>query len=192
MNLTILKDSELSEAEAKAQNPASVCPPEIWSVQKVLRVRYFGFDETVHEGQIVIHENVLADVRELFELLFELKFPIKSVIPVSDRRFAWDDVRSMAANNSSGFNFRTIMGTERISWHGYGRAIDINPAENPYVTSRGIFPPGAAYEPECPGTISSDSEMVRFMESRGWAWGGRWKDLKDYQHFEKHSPDKGI
>jgi peptidoglycan LD-endopeptidase CwlK len=178
-------DNILSEAEAKAQNPARMCPLDLWEAQKVLSVRYVGFDGTIHEGQIVIHEEVMNDVRELFELMLELKFPVKSVIPMSDPRFAWDDDRSMAANNSSGFNFRTIMGTDRISWHGYGRAIDINPAENPYVTSRGIFPPGAAYELGRPGTISSDSEIVRFMESRGWIWGGRWKDLKDYQHFEK-------
>ena len=36
-----------------------------------------------------------------------------------------------------------------------------------------------------PGSILENSEIVKEFESRGWTWGGRWSDRKDYQHFEK-------
>ena len=46
-----------------------------------------------------------------------------------------DDDRSMAANNTSGYNCRRVAGSASWSEHAYGAAIDINPVQNPYVTS---------------------------------------------------------
>jgi hypothetical protein len=108
---------------------------------------------------------------------------------VADLQFEWDDDRSMAANNTSGFNYRPMTGdgtsATRLSPHALGRAIDINPLLNPYIKGEMIKPDGAVYDPSRPGTITADSFIVKFLKKRGWTWGGDWTSLKDYQHFEK-------
>jgi peptidoglycan LD-endopeptidase CwlK len=97
----------------------------------------------------------------------------------------------MMANNTSGFNYRMIAGTERLSNHARGRAIDINPLLNPCIRGDFVQPAGAAYDPSRPGTLTTDSPVTQFLKARGWIWGGDWasgrdgKPLKDYQHFEK-------
>lgn len=160
-------------------------PEEIHADQVTLEVPYVGFDGLEHVGAIVVHRDVADDVRDLFEEMRRRKFPLTSVIPASDPRFRWDDAKLMAADNSSGFNYRTIAGTDRLSYHAYGRAIDLNPTLNPYIRDGRVEPPGASYDLTKPGTIGPDSFIVAFLEGRGWTWGGRWTDPIDYQHFQK-------
>ena len=52
----------------------------------------------------------------------------------------------MNADNTSAFNCREVDGQPGVwSQHAYGRAIDLNPRENPYVTSSGyVSPPAGA------------------------------------------------
>lgn len=178
-------DSELSDAEALAQNPQFLCPSEILEYQIVLKVLYYSFDEKIHSGQIVLDKRLQDDVSVLFEALLQERFPLASVIPIAGRRFHWDDIISMTANNSSGFNYRMMTVAPRISLHGYGQAIDLNPSLNPYIRGDLTLPPGATYDITRPGTVRSDSFIVTLMEKRGWEWGGRWQDRVDYQHFQK-------
>ncbi len=183
----VIVDSKLSEAEALKQNPAFICPPEILKRQKVLEVVYYSFDGKLHRGQIVIHEELQNEVMEAFDLMRKIKFPLTSVIPIADKRFKWNDIRSMGADNSSGFNYRKVLGTDRLSNHARGRAIDINPFLNPYYPKIGgeALPKGASYDISKPGTLVASDEIVSFFRERGWTWGGYWKNVKDYQHFEK-------
>ncbi len=52
-----------------------------------------------------------------------------------------DDDRSMAANNTSAFNCWEVTGQPGVwSEHSYGRAIDINPVQNPYVLDWTVLP----------------------------------------------------
>lgn len=150
-----------------------------------LPVAYLGFDGFEHVGSVVVHRALIEDVAGLFEEMRRRRFPLAAVVPAGDPRFGWDDARLMAANVTSAFNYRTIAGSERLSWHAYGRAIDINPALNPYVRGGRVEPPGATYDPARPGTIGPDSFIVEFLERRGWSWGGRWTEPIDYQHFQK-------
>lgn len=167
-------------------NPQNPCPQNILMRQKIVDVTYVSFDGSVHQGQIVVDEDLVKDVQDAFALLLHEEFPITSVIPISDPRFHWDDNLSMKANNSSGFNYRLVANTARMSNHAYGRAIDINPKLNPFVSRSGeTSPEGAIWDPVKPGTITADSSIVRFFLSRGWEWGGNWTDRKDYQHFQK-------
>ena len=100
--------------------------------------------------------------------------------------FGWSDEASMAADNCSAFNYRLIAGTDRLSRHAAGRAIDINPFENPAITLNGIVcPAGAAYRPGEPGTFGDGDRVVRAFKKRGWRWGGEFSHLHDYHHFEK-------
>ncbi len=162
------------------------CPSEILDSMRLLGLEYYGFDHQMHRGQIVMHHALEEEIQSLFEFMRSLRFPVEKVVPVA--RYAWLDDPSMADNNSSGFNYRTISGTDRLSVHSFGAAIDINPRLNPWMRRREqgmlIDPPGATYNPEVPGTFFEQHPVVLFLQARGWTWCGEWTD-KDYHHFEK-------
>lgn len=122
----------------------------------------------------------------VFRRLFDERFPIESMRLVDE--FGGDDDRSMSANNTSAFNCRPATGSTRWSEHAYGRAVDINPVQNPYVTRSGaVLPPaGDAHtrrDPATPGLITDGSVVVSAFADIGWTWGGHWSSGKDYQHF---------
>jgi cbb3-type cytochrome oxidase subunit 3 len=159
-------------------------PQEILDDLVLIEVRYLGFDSLLHQGQLLIASSLAREAAEIFEELLAIGFPIERVIPIS--AYGWCDSLSMAHNNSSCFNYRNILGTGLLSDHAQGRAIDINPMQNPHFTKRyGIVPPGATYDVNAKGTLTHDSEAVRIFRQHGWRWGGRWREYKDYQHFYK-------
>ena len=181
-------DSKMSKKEAfDGLDPN--CPESIRKRQKLIKLKYYSFDGRVHQGQMVLDKDLVKDVKKVFDLALKEKFPIKSVIPVSDMRFRkngrWDDDLSMAAGNSSSFNYREITGGGRLSNHAYGRAVDLNTFQNPYIKGKISLPPGAKYDPTAPGTFTADDPIVKTFISLGWAWGGNGKSPTDYQHFEK-------
>lgn len=157
-------------------------PENIRKELVLVSVPYVSFDGEEHEGQLVVHKGVADEVEEIFKKLFEIHFPIQSVVPVV--AYGWDDDASMTANNSSAFNYRVIFGTDRLSNHSDGRAIDVNPMQNPYTQRDGVVVPlGARYDLAQPGTITR--KVADIFKSYGWEWGGDWEDRKDWQHFEK-------
>ena len=169
------------------------CPQSILAAQRLIEVPYHSFDGRCHIGQIVVHEMIAREVEEIFFALLALDFPIAKMIPLADPRYSWDDDRSMHDNNTTGFNYRTIDGTDRISWHGYGLAIDINPWHNPCIRSgHHVAPFGSCYDPTVYGTIIDGAPIVRLFLERGFVWGGHSTDFKDYQHFEKPIPSLQI
>ena len=179
-------DSNISLADALRKES----PPEFKIRQRLIEVLYYSFDGKIHKGQLVIDERLVEDIREVFQVALENKFPITSVIPISHDRFynngKWnDDDQSMLANNTSAFNYRKVTGGKHLSRHAYGFAIDINPVQNPYIKGKIVLPPGAVYDTRKPGTLVYDSPVVKTFIRLGWTWGGNWKSLKDYQHFEK-------
>jgi hypothetical protein len=181
-------DSAMTEKEAfDGLDPK--CPDEIRQRQRLINVKYFSTDGRVHQGQLVLDTELVDDIKRVFELALKERFPIRSVIPISDRRFRkdgrWDDELSMEADNTSAFNYREITGGGRLSNHAYGRAVDINTFENPYIKGGTVLPHGATYDPKVAGTFNAESPIVREFLRLGWAWGGNWSDRKDYQHFEK-------
>ena len=182
-------DSDISLSEALRK----YSPPEFKEKQRLIDVLYYSFDGKIHKGQIVIDERLVEDIREVFQAAFENKFPITSVIPISHDRFfkngKWnEDDQSMLSNNTSAFNYRMVTGGNYLSKHAYGFAIDINPVQNPYIKGNIILPPNAVYDTRKPGTLAYDSLVVKTFIRLGWTWGGNWKSLKDYQHFEKALP----
>ncbi|MCY7375402.1 MAG: M15 family metallopeptidase [Pyrinomonadaceae bacterium] len=165
------------------------CPPEIRRRQRIVKVKYYSFDDKIHQGQIVVDKDLVKDIKFVFEIALKEKFPIRSVIPIADERFRrngrWDDDLSMAANNSSGFNYREKTGGGSLSNHAYGRAVDLNTFQNPYIKGANVLPPGAIYNPDAKGTFTKDNPIVKAFMQRGWTWGGDWTSPIDYQHFEK-------
>jgi peptidoglycan LD-endopeptidase CwlK len=181
-------DSKMTDDEA-FEGLDRRCPKDLRERQKVVAVTYRGFDGKVHRGQIVVDKDLEKDVTEVFEVALKEKFPIQSVVPIAHAKFRkndkWDDDLSMAANNTSAFNYREITGGTALSKHALGRAIDVNPLQNPYVKGKLTLPPGAKYDPDAPGTLTAEHPVTKAFLARGWEWGGNWKSLKDYQHFEK-------
>jgi hypothetical protein len=143
----VVIDSDMSLSDA-FRNLSKDCPDSILAKQQLLRVFYFGEDKKLHQGQVVLHESLVKDVSDLFEMLVRTELPVNSVVPVSHQRFAvreyvapreysvvWDDHLSMEANNSSSFNYRRIITADgekkMLSLHALGLALDINPVHNP-------------------------------------------------------------
>ena len=79
--------------------------------------------------------SLAATLVGVFRRLYAAGFPIRRMRPVD--AYGGSDFRSIEADNTSAFNCRRVEGTSRWSNHAYGRAIDVNPIENPYVSSRG-------------------------------------------------------
>lgn len=182
-------DSDISLSEALKKE----CPPEFKKRQRLVDVLYYSFDGKIHKGQLVIDERLVEDIREVFRVALESKFPITSVIPISSDRFfnneKWnEDDQSMLANNTSAFNYRAVTGGKSLSKHAYGFAVDINPVQNPYIKGNIVLPPNAVYDTTKPGTLGFNSPVVKTFIRLGWTWGGNWESLKDYQHFEKVLP----
>jgi len=178
-------DSSYRSLEEAVQGTKA--PAEILKTLTLVDVEYVSFDGAVHVGQVVVHKDLAADVKELFASLLSMRFPIQLVVPIL--AYGWDDEKSMLANNSSAFCYRPIIGTDRLSNHSYGRALDINPLLNPYFAKDGnIYPAGATYNPLVPGTIASNDAVVALFREKGWEWGGDWEAVKDYQHFQKLDP----
>lgn len=159
-------------------------PVELIDSLVLINVDYYGFDGKLHKGQLIVNIAVKDDVLEAFEIMKNERFPIQKVIPIV--KFNWDDYESMKNNNTSSFNYRFIAGTQRLSHHATGRAVDINPRQNPVIYNDGkISPSGAKYNVSKEGTLTSDCSVVKFLKSKGWRWGGDWTSFKDYHHFDK-------
>jgi D-alanyl-D-alanine carboxypeptidase-like protein len=154
---------------------------------RLLHVSFVGFDGRAHTGAIVVHRDVAGDVTTVFRQLYAARFPIHRMEPIA--RFGGSDPRSMAADNTSGFNCRYAVaaGPRRWSVHAYGQAIDVNTVENPYVEGGRVRPrAGSAYLDRSRyrrGMAVADGVLVRAFASVGWLWGGRWTGTPDYQHF---------
>lgn len=181
----------LSRETALGLDPNFPCPlripVEITDSLEIIEIPYWGFDGEEHVGQLVIHTSLVTDVRDIFGDLLMARFPLESMIPVA--AYGWSDAVSMAANNTSAWNYRYIAGSDppRLSPHAFGRAVDINPRLNPCISpaSGECLPVGAQYDPEIAGTITEDSLIVKLFRGRGWKWGGEWRDPIDLHHFQK-------
>ena len=143
-------------------------------------------------GEMVVNKSIAADVVEIFRRLYEAGYPIERMRLID----YWDadDERAMTANNSSSFNFRFISHTKKVSKHGMGMAIDINPLYNPYTKTlrdgKAIVEPSAGRpyldrNRKFKYKITRGDLCYRLFRKYGFRWGGDWKTMKDYQHFEK-------
>src|SRR4051794_39729372 len=159
------------------------CPVPLHDLRR-LRVTHWGFDGRAHTGRLIVHRDAVGAVTRALRTLFVARFPIRQMRLI-DRYGASDD-RSMAADNTSAFNCRRAAGSTHWSAHAFGRAIDINPRENPMILDGRAEPPaGARFRNrsiQARGVIHGGGVVVRAFASAGWSWGGRWTP-PDYQHF---------
>jgi hypothetical protein len=153
---------------------------------RLLELRHWGFDGEPHRGRLIVHRGHDREILGVFRRLYRQRFPVRRMDLIE--RYGADDHRSMNADNTSGFNCRFVAGTSRWSEHAYGRAIDINPIENPYVSGDHVSPPaGRPYADrsrDAEGMIHDGDLVVRAFAKAGWEWGGDWRgETRDYQHF---------
>jgi hypothetical protein len=172
------------------------CPVEP-SQLRTITMAFWGFDHTVHTGELVVSRQAVRPVLAAFAAAFASRFLIRSMVPV-DAYYragratpAGSDTLSMNADNTSAFNCRPKTGRASYSEHSWGTAVDINPYENPSRAGSSIYPAKAAHRfywnrslhLRDPGVITSTSALRLAFERRGWSWGGRWSPGHDYQHF---------
>jgi hypothetical protein len=179
--------ARIDAAQAKRMTGVSWrpgCPVGLADL-RVLTVPYVRFDGRERTGRLIVHEDVAADVLAAFRRLHATRFPIRRVTPID--AYGGSDFRSIEADNTSAFNCRFVDGTRRSSEHAYGRAIDVNPIENPYVsggrTSHAASRTYVDRSRRRPGMAFEGGALVRAFDAIGWEWGGRWSAVKDYQHF---------
>ena len=181
--------------------PSSIFPLTSMQAQQVvkpegvvldtLKVQYVDLEGVKHEGEIICNHLITQDLREIFAELYKAKYPIERIRPISE--YGNDDERSMSDNNTSCFCYRVVSGTTKLSKHSTGMAIDVNPRYNPYVhTVNGklkIEPangkPYADRSKSYKYKITNGDLCYRLFKQHGFRWGGEWRTVKDYQHFEK-------
>lgn len=161
---------------------------------RYLRLLHYTADGSICHGELVCHKDIATDLLDIFRQLFIAHYPIERIRLADD--YDADDVRSMSANNTSCFNYRRVAGSASLSNHSRGRAIDINPLYNPCVKTRNgrttVSPPSAhpfadrKHRPGVPYRLIDHSDLCyKLFKEHGFRWGGDWRTLKDYQHFEK-------
>lgn len=143
-------------------------------------------------GEMVCNKAIASDLLVIFQKLYDASYPIERMVLIDS--YNADDISSMEANNSSSFNFRFVSGTNKLSKHSEGMAVDINPLYNPYVKKRADGTVVVSPESATPHVnrkksfqykICRNDLCVKLFKQHGFSWGGDWKSLKDYQHFEK-------
>lgn len=156
----------------------------------LLSVPYRDFSGAPQTGELIAARSEAGKLLNAFAEIYRAGFRISKMRLF--HRYDGDDDRSMADNNTSAFNYRLVSGGTRLSEHSHGKAIDINPVQNPYVTRTRTLPPkGAPYDTAAErkhkrtGMIRSGDPVVKAFSRIGWKWGGNWRRLKDYQHFSK-------
>ena len=157
---------------------------------RYIRLKYYDFDGNAHDdGELIVNAKLAKEVTEIFYRLFVHKYAFSSIRLVDDYGEPGDDNLSMAANNTSAFNYRYVTGTKKLSLHSYGAAIDINPVMNPYIVGNRVAPKNAAAyvdrSQKLPGMIDHDDLCYKLFTQKGWKWGGDNRNEKDYQHFSK-------
>lgn len=154
---------------------------------RYLTVFHYDYEGNIKKGELVCNKAIANDLLFIFRALFSKAYPINSIRLVDD--FDASDEASMQANNTSCFNYRTVARSKTLSKHAFGMAVDINPFENPYVKGSFVQPSTAGVyvdrNKDFPHKIDEEDFCKEVFESFGFRWGGHWRSVKDYQHFEK-------
>lgn len=180
------------EAEMRAagslREGCPVGPEEL----RLLRLSHWTPEGDVTQGELVVaaaHAEALVGV---FETLFEARFPITRMRRIE--HYGASDEASMAEDNTSAFNCRPVTGGSGWSQHSFGDAVDLNPLRNPYISRLDrpqaewrVLPAGGRdwldRSVERPGMIREGDVVTEAFDAIGWRWGGRWRRVRDYQHF---------
>ena len=159
---------------------------------RYLIIPHYDGKGAIKIGEIVCNKKVSDKFLYLFKELYKRKYPIERMELIDN--YDGDDNRSMSANNTSSFNYRKIKGSDKLSQHAFGMAIDINPLYNPCVRGEHISPEaGMAYADRTKQEkymLRRDDIVYRILHDKfGFTWGADFEKCIDYQHYEL-SPHK--
>jgi len=157
-------------------------------------VLYNDFEGNIAQGELICNNSIALDLVEIFEELYRNGYQFERIELIDE--YGGDDTLSMEHNNTSCFNYRIVDGSNHLSKHAYGLAIDINPFYNPYVVFNKdgsgetyISPKGsevyADRSKDFPYKIDENDLCYKLFIEHGFTWGGNWNSSKDYQHFQK-------
>lgn len=157
---------------------------------RYLHLLYKDINGDAHEGEMVCNASIADKLIDIFRQLYDADYPIEKMCLIDD--YAGDDEASMTDNNTSCFNYRVVSGSNNLSKHARGLAVDLNPLYNPYIRTKDgatIVEPaaGEAYADRSGDfsyKIDKDDLAYKLFTKAGFTWGGSWKSVKDYQHFE--------
>ncbi|WP_125141286.1 M15 family metallopeptidase [Clostridium transplantifaecale] len=165
---------------------------------RYLKMPHYNFRGQIQVGEMIVNKDIQEDVFSIFTELFKAKYQIQSMYLV-DNYWTGDaetsDSASIDENNTSAFCYREISGGGNLSNHAYGRAIDLNPQQNPYVSYSSGSPRWShsnandyiARDTGLPHVITHEDLAYKLFTKRGFRWGGDWNTPKDYQHFDKNN-----
>ena len=169
-----------------------------------LTVYYIDFEGQHRAGNMVVANELAEEVLDIFADLYDIKYPIETIGLIDDYNDKQTDEldtldrASMGNNNTSAFCYRAMNSAGTLSQHAFGRAVDLNPKINPYVSGSTVSPANAKQyadrsgdglsEVEARAIIRKDDEVYKIFTSRGWKWGCEiWSGVNDYQHFQKEA-----
>ena len=159
---------------------------------RYLRVSHVDLEGRTHVGELICNRLIADKLLAIFRELYKAHYPIQQMrLP---ENYDANDERQMRANNTSCFCYRNVSGSKNLSKHARGLAIDINPLYNPYVRyskqdGHQIVEPATAKpyvdrKADYPYKITTDDLCYKLFIKYGFTWGGAWRTMKDYQHFE--------
>ncbi len=174
--------------------PDAQTPAISYSDLRYMNILYYDFQGDVQVGELICNKDIAQDLVEIFYELYLNEYQIEKIRLIDE--YGGDDTASMEDNNTSCFNYRVVDGTNSLSKHALGRAIDINPFYNPYVvfdkngTGETYISPGgseiyADRSQNFPYKIDENDLCYKLFKEHGFTWGGNWNSSKDYQHFQK-------
>ena len=159
---------------------------------RYLRISHYDLEGRIHVGELICNKLIAQKLLAIFRELYRAHYPIQQ-IRLPDN-YGADDERQMRANNTSCFCYRNVSGSKNLSKHARGLAIDINPLYNPYIRyskkdgSQIVEPAtGKPYidrKADFPYKITTNDLCYKLFIKHGFSWGGAWRTIKDYQHFE--------
>ncbi len=183
---------EIKKRMIKGNSWRKGCPISLKDL-RYLKLTHIDFNGKDRRGEIIVHKDVSHEVTEIFKALYEIVYPVRKMKLVSN--YKGSDWQSIEADNTSAFNCRSATGSKKWSKHSYGKAIDINPIENPYIARNGRISHKASlkYRKRVhrnstyadKAVLLKNDKATKIFEKYGWKWGGDWPAVKDYQHFSK-------
>ncbi|MDO5391835.1 MAG: M15 family metallopeptidase [Eubacteriales bacterium] len=162
---------------------------------RYLKLIHYNFNHEIQVGEMIVNAALAQEILSIFKELFMNEYEIQSVFLIDNY---WQpgmtgdeaDTASIDQNNTSCFNYRPVTGGSTLSDHAYGRAIDINPQQNPYINAAGGYShtnaaPYIDRSSGLPHMITDGDVCDTIFEKYGFSWGGLWTGPIDYQHFYK-------
>jgi len=183
---------EIKQRMIKGNSWRKGCPVPLKNL-RYLRLKHLNFRGETVTGEMIIHKDVAKQVIAIFDELYEIGYPVHKMKLVSD--YKGSDWQSIEADNTSAFNCRNATGSKKWSKHSYGKAIDLNSIENPYISRNGHISHKESQQyrkrihkkdtSADKAVLLKNDKATKIFKKYGWKWGGDWSGVKDYQHFSK-------